>query len=350
VSESIVVAVLYPAAWYGSPDGFAAEVRAIEQLDERIVVEVVAYEESHERRTARGSEPPAAWPPAPELTAEQRELFARVDVVLAIDIPVDMPALAPNLRWVQAVGAGTAPLQGAGLAATGIRLTSNGGANSIAIAEFAFGRLLAAKKRFAELADAQVQQVWAPVFGSQLAGQTLGLIGYGPINQAVGRRAAAFGMTVLATRNRTGVPPEHPVDQFFGATELHAMLPRCDAIIAAAPETPATIGLLDADAFAAMRPGVFVCNVGRGSLIDEPALIAALRSGQVGAAALDVTAVEPLPAGDPLWDAPNLVLSSHCATAPDAMFRNLHRLFGENLRRYLAGESLLNEVESDRGY
>ena len=350
MNEPVVVGVLYPAAWYGPPDAFAAEVHAIEQLDERIAVEVLAYEESHERRTARGSEPPAAWPPAPELTDEQRALLARVEVVLAIDVPVDTPALAPNLRWVQAVGAGTAPLQGAGLAAAGIRLTSNGGANSVAIAEFAFGRLLAAKKRFADLARAQATQQWAPVFGAQLAGQTLGLIGYGPINQAVAQRAAAFGMTVLATRNRSGAPPAFPVDQFFGAAELHTMLPQCDAIIAAAPETPATMNLLDADAFAAMRPGVFVCNVGRGSLIDETALIAALQSGQVGSAALDVTAVEPLPPGDPLWDAPNLALSSHCATAPDAMFQNLHQLFRENLRRYLAGEPLQNEVEPDRGY
>ncbi|HVJ95861.1 MAG TPA: hypothetical protein VNC41_03425, partial [Acidimicrobiia bacterium] len=96
MNEPVVVGVLYPAAWYGPPDAFAAEVHAIEQLDERIAVEVLAYEESHERRTARGSEPPAAWPPAPELTDEQSALLARVEVVLAIDVPVDTPALAPN--------------------------------------------------------------------------------------------------------------------------------------------------------------------------------------------------------------------------------------------------------------
>jgi phosphoglycerate dehydrogenase-like enzyme len=128
------------------------------------------------------------------------------------------------------------------------------------------------------------------------------------------------------------------------------MLDEADAVIAAVPETPETAGLMDAAAFAAMRPGAFFCNVGRGSLVDEAALIDALERGHLGGAALDVASVEPLPADHPLWDAPRLWISSHSASAPAALFVNLHRLFASNLTRFLAGEPLENEVEAGRGY
>ena len=128
------------------------------------------------------------------------------------------------------------------------------------------------------------------------------------------------------------------------------MLAQCDAVVAAVPETPETVGMLDRAAIRAMRPGAFLCNVGRGSILDEAALAEALRDGHLRGAALDVASVEPLPADDPLWDAPNLYLSFHNASAPSALFRNLHRLLRDNLTRYLAGEPLRNEVDLARGY
>jgi phosphoglycerate dehydrogenase-like enzyme len=128
------------------------------------------------------------------------------------------------------------------------------------------------------------------------------------------------------------------------------MLEQCDAVIAAVPETPETTGLMDRDAFAAMKPGAFFCNVGRGSLVDEAALLDALQRGHLAAAALDVASVEPLPADHPLWDAPNLYLSPHSASSPAALFANLHDLFRDNLGRYLSGDALTNEVDMSRGY
>jgi phosphoglycerate dehydrogenase-like enzyme len=110
------------------------------------------------------------------------------------------------------------------------------------------------------------------------------------------------------------------------------------------------MGMIDERAFAAMKPGALFVNIGRGSLVDEPALIDALERGHLGAAALDVTSVEPLPADHPLWDAPNLYLSPHAAASPGALFVNLHQLFRENLVRYLADEPLENEVDLCRGY
>jgi phosphoglycerate dehydrogenase-like enzyme len=349
-SGPVVVGILYPAGWYGPAEGFAEEVRSLEALDPRIEVVVAAYDEPHDLRTARGgTDPDAHRDRAPEVSAEARAALARAEVVLAIDLPYDVGTMAPNLRWVQAVGAGTAQLQSAGLADAGIVLTSNGGSNSTGIAEFVTGRLLQVTKRFRELDVAQRDHRWEALFGEQLAGQTLGLIGYGAINQAVATRAAAFDMTVLATRNRAA-EPEAPVERFFRPDELHDMLGRCDAVVAAAPETPATMGMVGAAELAAMRPGAFFANVGRGSLLDEAALIDALRDGRLAAAALDVASVEPLPADHPLWDAPNVYLSGHCSSSPGALFRNLHELFRQNLARLLDGRPLLNEVDLARGY
>jgi phosphoglycerate dehydrogenase-like enzyme len=346
----VVVAILYPAEWYGPADGFADEVRALQELDPRVEVVVAAYDEPHDLRTARGgADPDAHRGRAPEISPEARAALARAEVVLAIDLPYDVGAVAPNLRWVQAVGAGTAQLQSAGLGAAGITLTTNGGSNSLGIAEFVMGRLLQVAKRFRELDQAQADHRWEALFGAQLSGQTLGLIGYGAINQAVATRAAAFGMTIVATRN-TPADPEPPVERFYRPDGLHDMLGRCDAVVAAAPETSATTGMVGAAELAAMRPGAFFANVGRGSLLDEAALIDALGRGHLGAAALDVASVEPLPSGHPLWDAPNVYLSAHCSSSPGALFRNLHELFRENLSRHLGGRPLLNQVDLDRGY
>ncbi|MEZ5382267.1 MAG: D-2-hydroxyacid dehydrogenase [Microthrixaceae bacterium] len=351
-SSPIVVGIMYPSWWYGSEDGFGEEVAALEAIDPRIEVVFPTYEEPHEVRTARGA--PQADGAAPieaqPIEPEDRELMARMHVALAIDVPPDITTIAPDLAWVQAVGSGTAQLQAAGLAPAGVTLTSNGGSNGVAIAEFVFGRLIEARKHFVDLAAAQADHEWKAIYGTQLSGQTLGLLGYGAINQAVAVRAAAFGMRVLVARRTPDAQPEPPVDECFGPDDLHEMLGRCDAVIAAVPETPETEAMMNADAFAAMRPGAFFANVGRGTLVDEAALVDALESGQVGSAAIDVAQVEPLPADHPLWEAPNLRISGHCSTAPSALFPNLHRTFRENLRRFVGGEALTNQVEAGRGY
>ena len=351
MADEIVVAVLYPSWWYGDDDGFRREVDAIAALDPRLRVVVEPYEEDHALRTARGlPDADAARSMVPPLTDAQRAALAEAEIALAIDLPFDVASVAPRLRWVQAVGAGTAQLQSAGLGAAGIALTSNGGSNAIAIAEFVIGRVLQVAKDLRELDRRQDDHRWDPVYGEQLSGQTIGLLGFGAINQAVASRARALGMEVLATRR--SVPPEgHPdVDRFFPDAELHQMLTRSRWVVAAVPETDATRGLMGADAFAAMPPGSVFVNVGRGSLVDEPALIAALEGGHLRAAALDVAHAEPLPADDPLWDAPDLYLSYHCASSPAALFPNVHRVFLANLHRYLTGDELDHRVALERGY
>lgn len=350
-SVSIVVGILYPPEWFGSDEGFAAEVAALEATDPRVEVVTVTYVEEHDLRTARGSGVDASELPEPDpIDADDLATLARLNVALAIDIPPNIASIAPDLAWIQAVGSGTAHLQAAGLTDAGIVLTSNGGSNSVGIAEFAFGRLIEFNKLFSEIAALQAEHRWKPRYGRQLSGQTLGLIGYGAINQAVADRASAFGMRVLVARRTPTATSDAPIDHTYGTDELHEMLSQCDAVIAAVPETPETEAMMDAAAFEAMRPGAFFANVGRGSLVDESALIDALESGRLGGAAIDVANVEPLPVDDPLWEAPNLKISGHCSTSPSSLMPNLHRLFRENLGRFARGEELMNVVSADRGY
>ena len=347
----IVFGILHPPEWFSDTDAFAAACRSLEATDPRLEVLVVPYDEGQAMRTMRGNAQhlERARSEAPALTDAQREMFERVHAVLAIDLPFDVAQLAPNLCWVQGIGAGSAQLQSAGLAASGIRLSNAAGVNAVGIAEFVIGRLLEERKRFVELAKHQQQHDWTPLYGTQLAGATVGLIGFGAINSAVAARLQAFDVTVLATR-RSAKPGDRAdnVDELYPASQLHDMLTRCDTVIAAVPESPDTAGLMDATAFAAMPASSFFVNVGRGSFVDEAALIAALRSGHLRGAALDVAHAEPLPADDPLWLAPNLRLSFHCASSPSAMFVNLYRLVAENLRRWLNNEELQNEILSDR--
>lgn len=343
----VVLGILYPAAWAGDAATFARLVDATRAVDPRLEIVVEPYEEGQHLRTLRGTPAGAAEARAlvPTITDAQRAAFARVHGVVAIDLPFDVAELAPNLGWVQGVGAGYGQLLSAGLADAGIRFTNAAGVNAVGIAEFVIGRILAERKQFGDLARSQAAHDWRPVYGTELAGSTVGLLGLGAIQTAVARRLAAFDVEVLACRRsaRPGdVAPD--VAAVFPATDLHAMLGRCDTIVAAVPETPETVGLMDATAFAAMRPGSFFVNVGRGTLCDEAALIANLESGHLRGAALDVTSVEPLPPEHPLWDAPNLALSYHCSSAPSALFENLHRLWNANIRSWLDGEPLTNEV------
>ena len=144
---------------------------------------------------------------------------------------------------------------------------------------------------------------------------------------------------------RRSAAPSDLADEVLGPDGLHDMLGRCDIVVAAVPESPETHELFDASAFAAMRDGSMFVNVGRGSLVDEAALVDVLRSGKLRAAALDVTAVEPLPQDSPLWDAPNIYISAHCSTEPTRFFESAHQVFADNMARYLAGQPLLNEID-----
>jgi phosphoglycerate dehydrogenase-like enzyme len=344
----IVLGVLHPPEWWSDAEGMRRALADIEALDARIEVVVVPYEEGHYIRTLRGSPQgiEEARRLAPPLTADQHELFARAHACLAVDVPFGVGELSPNLVWIQCIGAGSAHLTSAGLGEAGIRLTNAAGVNAVAIAEFVVGRILEERKGFRALQASQVAHEWEPRYGPQLAGTTIGLLGLGAINRAVARRLASFDVEVLACRRSARAGDTAPdVAELLPTESLHELLARSDTLVAAVPETPETVGLMDSDAFTAMPRGGFFVNVGRGTLVDEEALVAALVDGRLRGAALDVASLEPLPGDHPLWDAPNLYLSFHCSADPDAHFPNLYRLWHENVRRWLAGEPLLQEVD-----
>lgn len=343
--KPIEVMVAYPMSWETRPlaevERDAALLRA---MDPRINVTFEEYVEPGSLRIMRGQPPlDEARKLAPPLSSSQLAALAKAEVILSLDIPFDTDKHAPNLKWVQACGAGVGQLQTGGLEKIGAVLTTAAGVASGPIAEFVLARILGAWKLFPALEKLQQAQDWTPTYGRNLAGSTIGIVGFGAIGAAVAIRAKALGMRVLANRRTPGA--HHPaVDQFMPADALHALLAECDAVVLSAPETPETRNMFNAAAFAAMKKGAYFCNVARGSLVDEPALIAALNSGHLSAASIDVAATEPLPPGDPLWTAPNLAISPHSAASIEKYFQNIWQLFRENMQRYLDGEALVNLI------
>jgi phosphoglycerate dehydrogenase-like enzyme len=355
MSESeIVIAVTYPR-WMEVRPGSKTrhDIALVEEMDPRVRVVRDEYEDSEEMRTRRGTPPfdglHELEAPIPERI---RELLGDAEIILGLDLPFELLTLAPRLRWVQCMGAGVGPLISCGLPDERVRLTTGSGNNSVSISEFVIARLLGIWKRFRDLDAKQHARDWTGTYGREASRRTLGLVGLGAINAHVARRAQAFDMTVLATRRSYTPGAQAPdVDELYSPERLHEMLGRCDAVCSAVPETPETVRMFDADAFAAMKPGSVFINVGRGTAVDENALDAMLRAGHLSAAAIDVAELEPLPASSPLWETPNLYISPHSASSPDYFFATLYETFRENLRRYLAGDgAMINEVNRDAGY
>ena len=198
---------------------------------------------------------------------------------------------------------------------------------------------------------------------TELRGATLGVVGYGSVGRETARLAAALGMRVLACKRDpqqpldtgwiwpgTGDPQGALPERFYGLDELHDMLPKCDYVLLALASTVTTRHIIDAEALRCMQRSACLINVGRGALVDEPALIEALQAGIIRGAGLDVFEQEPLPANSQLWSLPNVLLTPHQAGITPAYHERLMALFAENLKRYLGGQPLLNLVDMAAGY
>lgn len=282
----------------------------------------------------------------PEITGELREAWARTQVLVGLDLPADAAELFPRLELFQLASAGYDKCDLATLRVMGVRLATSSGLAAPSIAEFVMGRLLAEWKHFRTLDAQQHAHVWTQQLGAEVAGRTLGIVGLGSLRRAIARRAKAFDMMVLATRASAQPGDTDPdVDELHPASTLDELLPRCDAVVATLPANESTFDMFDASRFGAMAEGAVFVNVSRGSLVVEPDLVESLRSGHLRAAVLDVTRVEPLPADDPLWDAPNLYLSPHTSTSLDRYADNLVDLAADNLNRFVEGQPLRNEVD-----
>jgi phosphoglycerate dehydrogenase-like enzyme len=259
----------------------------------------------------------------------------------------------PRLRWVHTMAAGGgATVQAAGLTdeqLNKIIFTSSAGVHSGPLAEFAVFGVLAGAKDLPRLTRQQSARTWSGRWMmGQLAEQTVLVVGLGGIGRRVVELLAPFGGTILGTSRRSVTVDG--VDEVVHPNQLVEVAGRIDAVISTLPGTDATAGLLGGDFFTALKPGATVVNVGRGSVIDEPALIDALRTGQVGFAALDVFATEPLPPDSPLWSLPNVLISPHTAALSKHEDRRIAEVFCDNATRLLDGRTLRNVINTDEFY
>jgi phosphoglycerate dehydrogenase-like enzyme len=294
-------------------------------------------------------------------TEQQRryeELLDGADALYGIP-DVDAAALRrvveanPHLRWVHTMAAGGgATVKAAGLTdeqLNEIIFTSSAGVHSGPLAEFAIFGVLAGAKDFPRLARQQSERVWSDRWMmGQLAEQTMLVIGLGGIGRRVVELLAPFGGTILGTSRREVTVDG--VDEVVHPNQLVEVAGRADAAISTLPGTDATAGLLGGDFFAALKPGATVVNVGRGTVIEETALIDALHTGRVGFAALDVFATEPLPPESPLWSLPNVLISPHTAALSKHEDRRIAELFCDNATRLLDGQHLRNVINTEEFY
>jgi phosphoglycerate dehydrogenase-like enzyme len=293
---------------------------------------------------------------------EERWRRLLAETTVAFGIPGDTPAglhdlaeTAHGLRWVQGTAAGTGELvRRADLSpATVARLTvtSAAGVHAQPLAEFALFGLLALAKDFDRLREAQSTAQWLPRWPmGQLYRSHVVVLGLGGIGREVARLCTAFGARVTGVRRRPDGDPVPGVERIVGLDDLDKVLPSCDSVVVALPGTRDTQHLLDASRLGLLGPHAVVVNVGRGSVVDSDALLAALEAGRLRGAVLDVTDPEPLPPSSPLWRRPDVVISPHTAALTVDEDNRLTDLFADNLHRWLTARPLRNVVDTNAGY
>lgn len=288
--------------------------------------------------------------------AEGEELarqLAKAEAIIGL-CNVEALAAAPSLRWIQTWGVGVETCVSVpGINERGIVLTNAQRTSAIPIAEHAIAMMLALARGLPQYgrlqANADLDWVADNVPMREMTGRTMLVVGLGGIGTEVARRAHGIGMRVIATRNSSREGPDF-VAKVGLPDELLAMAADADVVVNATPLTPATTGIFNRAFFAAMKPGGYFINVARGRSAVTSDLIAALRSKQLAGAGLDVTDPEPLPKESPLWQMDNVIITPHVATGSGVQRDRYVILVTENLRRYVAGEPLLNVVDIKRGY
>lgn len=296
-----------------------------------------------------------------------QDLLTDVEILYTLTC-LPLPEQAPSLRWVQFHFAGIDHVQDHPLLRSEVAITTLSGAAAPQMGEFILTCLLALGHRLPRMTRDQQAKQWAenrferfrPV---ELRGSTVGILGYGSVGRQVARLCRAFGAQVLAVKRDLmhpeergyqpgglGDPAGELVERLYPPQAIASMASLCDFLVVAVPLTVETRGLVGRTVFKQMKPGAFLIDVSRGGVVDHGALIEALTEKRLAGAALDVYPVEPLPESSPLWEMPNVILSPHIAGASGEYFERAADLFRENLRRYLAGQTLLNRYDRQRGY
>jgi phosphoglycerate dehydrogenase-like enzyme len=258
-----------------------------------------------------------------------------------------------RLRYVQATSAGAGQqVEAAGLSEEELArvvIATSSGVHAGPLAEFALMGILAFARGLPRLQDDRAARRWDHYPVRDVAGRTVLILGIGAIGSRIAQLARAAGMYVIGI-NSSGKRPEAPVDEYGGADRLAELAPRADVLVITLPETPDTLGMVNAGVLAALPAGAIVVNVGRGRVVDEGALVELLRAGRLAGAALDVTAKEPPDPGSLLWDLPNVILSPHTAALSPQENRRITELFIDNVRRLDSGRPVRNRITAARRY
>jgi phosphoglycerate dehydrogenase-like enzyme len=327
-------------------------VDAIRAVDERLDI---VYEPDLLAPPRYASDHPLPVLDDPQARARWDALLDDAEVLFDFGPLELIPTLGarPQLRWIQATSAGVGQLaERTGLSASAVVVTTASGVHARPLAEFALLGMLMFGKDVLRLSREQREHRWERHSGEEVAGKTVCIIGLGKIGREVARLARGLdARTVGTVRDIRGRRPEDlNVERLLPTEQIDKLLPETDVLVLSAPHTPLTHHLLDARRLALLKPGAIVVNVARGDIVEEPALIEALRSGHLRGAALDVFEQEPLPEYSPLWDLANVFISPHSASTVAAENGRIVELFVENLRRYLRGEPLLNVLDKELRY
>jgi phosphoglycerate dehydrogenase-like enzyme len=279
------------------------------------------------------------------------------EVLFTISMNPTQFAVAQQLKWIHAPSAAVHQFLFPEIVQSPVIVTNSTQVHGPVVTEHVLALIFALAKKIPQAALLQQKKIWGqdamwnegPKL-REIAESTLGMVGLGAIGRDVAKKASALGMRVIAVRENIEKGRPEGVDTIFAPSDLDQLLAQADFVVLAPPLTAATDGLMNAARFAAMKPGSYLINVGRGPLVNETALADALRARRIAGAALDVFDQEPLPAESQLWGLDNLLITPHTAALTEKLWDRHYELFSENLRRYIAHEPLLFTVDKQRGY
>ncbi|GGJ05467.1 dehydrogenase [Alicyclobacillus cellulosilyticus] len=299
------------------------------------------------------SELKAAFPDVTFIEAAGREVPPEVlqEADAFVGWPTDeMLDAMPKLRWLQLPSAGANGYADNPKLRPEVVLTNSSGVFGIPGAEHAIALMMAFARRIHIHRDQQHQRVWKPSRDClQVQDATVLVVGLGDIGKEVAVRAKALGAHVIGVKRQVTTSPPY-VDELYDTAHVDDVLPHADFVVSALPLTPETRGFFSAERFAKFKPGAVFVNIGRGGSVDESALVAALSTGRLGGAGLDVTAEEPLPPDNPLWGLENVIITSHSAGVSPTKTERRFQLLERNIRRFVNGERLENVVDRKLGY
>ena len=324
-------------------DGLKAFVTELQRKDRTgVLVDRLAAELNRERDRQ-----------VPDVEEDLNTMLAQAEVIFGeLLFPENLFSRAPRLKWIHIESTGIDRYLPTEIFDGNAIITSSRGAVAIPIAEHVLGFILMLAKNAPRLLSNKQKRRWDRFTNSELRGRTVGIIGLGTTGMEVARLAKGIGMKVIATKRSAPKRESNitEVDELYPHGDLYQMLSTSDFVVIAVPLTMETRKMIGVEELRLMKPTAYLINVARGQIVDQSALIRALREGWIAGAGLDVFETEPLPTDSELWELPNAILSCHIAGWSDKRSQRIIGLFCENLRRYLAGEQLLNVADRQKGY